>query len=334
MRSVLSVSLLATGCFIMSSCNNSYQNNGDDGAVVQETYVHKYGVEVPSDDWQSRGEHGQVVSTLKNGVVVSKTYSAGILDGDTTYTFPHSANIEKVQTYSNGQVVRESTSYLSGAPMQEMKYNPDGNRLITNWYENGTPMSIETVDGSGLITDGYYYNYDHHIDSRVINAEGTRIVRDPFGQLESHDIIQEGNLALRTTYYPNGHPKDITPYRNGLADGQRKTFMAGGDPNTIEEWSNGNQTGTTIAYLNGEKYAEIPYVNGVKNGVERRYRDGNILSNEVTWENNIKHGPSTNYLGTAPQKDWFYKGKPVTQSNYELMTHTPTEQLTQQQYRR
>ena len=69
------------------------------------SYRHRYGVEIPYENWQENGSTGQVVTTLKNGVVVKKNYVQGILDGDTFYTFPHSEKIEKVETYHNNQKI-------------------------------------------------------------------------------------------------------------------------------------------------------------------------------------------------------------------------------------
>lgn len=319
MRSSIALTLLATGCVVVSSCNNSSQVYDEE--VVQETYVHRYGVEVPPQDWEERGEHGQVVSTLKNGVVVSKNYNAGTLEGDTTYTFPHSGLIEKVETYSNGQLVKETTFYLSGAPLREIRYNPDGTRLLTVWYENGTPGSIEQVDTQGLIAQGNYFDINHTQDAQVNGGEGNRLVRDAFGHLVSQDTIQGGQMILRKTFYPNGTPKEITPYHNGLVEGQLRTFQPGGEPHTIEEWTHGNQTGVTISFMNGEKVTETTYVNGVRNGTERRFRDGTTLIEEITWENDVRHGPSTNYVSGQPQKEWFFKGKPATQASFELQMH-------------
>ena len=85
----------------LAACFTSCQRRCcDKQDVVMETYVHKYGVEVPADDWASRGENGQVITSLGNSVKVVKPYTNGALDGETTYTFPHSDTIEKVETYA------------------------------------------------------------------------------------------------------------------------------------------------------------------------------------------------------------------------------------------
>ncbi len=69
---VLAVATLLAGC----------QSAPRPDAPVDEVYVHRYGVTLPQEDWESRGQCGKVVSTLKDGVVVSRNYEAGVLEGE------------------------------------------------------------------------------------------------------------------------------------------------------------------------------------------------------------------------------------------------------------
>lgn len=322
-RPIYTIGLIATVCCVTTACNRTPRNMCCE--VVDETYVHKYGVEVPQQDWTARGEHGQVISTLNNGVVVTKSYAGGELDDDTTYTFPHSTTIEKVETYSNGVLVKEVLNTLSGIPTQETVYKDDRSKDMTIWYEKGSPKSVEHYDSSGLLIEGTYYDARHQLDARVVNGEGMRFVRDGYGQLLSKDTIQGGALTTRTTYHPNGTPNEITPYVNGIVEGQRKTYLPAGEPNTVETWENGKQTGITVFYLNGEKYSEVPFTNGIRTGVERRYRDGKEVVQEIAWKDNQKHGLSKNYVGDAEQAQWFYQDKPVSKNKFESMSGTLTQ---------
>jgi len=82
------VAFSATFSLTMSSCSR-YECCTEEAAVIDETYMHKYGMAVPSDFWTASGEDGSVISTLADGVVVSRNYSSGMFHGDTTYTYPH-----------------------------------------------------------------------------------------------------------------------------------------------------------------------------------------------------------------------------------------------------
>lgn len=305
---------MAAAC-LMSACS-SYQhsNNG----IVEETYIHKYGVAVPAEDWTSRGEHGKVVSTMSNGVVMSKAYSGGILDGEATYSFPHSEVVEKVETYDKGTLVKDMIYYSAETPKQETVYQTNGGKTISSWYDNGTPKSIEDYEAGDLLVYATYYDPNHQKDSGVENRLGIRNVRDQYGQLLSQDTIQDGMMTQRTIYHPNGLPKEITPYQKGIVEGQRKSYMPGGEPNAVEQWVGGKQHGVMTIYQDGEKYAEIPYENGAKNGIEKHFRYGTTVVEEISWVDNKRHGPSTTHIGNSSQTDWYFEGNPVTKGNFDV----------------
>lgn len=322
MRPILILSIVTVACCSISACRRPCRTEYyNPVCVVQESYVHKYGVEVPAEDWSARGENGKVISTLNNGIVVTKNYSEGILDGETTYSFPHSESIEKVELYSDGNMMRESLHHVGGAQLQETHYDPMGGKGVTTWYENGTAKSIESFDASGALVQGQYYDKYNNLDSEVINRRGFRTARDQYGQLLYKDTIQNSLVTSKTTFHPNGTPSQITPYRNGVVEGELRTFLPGGEPNTIEEWEKGSQHGLTTTYQHGEKYAEVLYVNGNKRGLERHYRDdGKNLVEEISWKDNKKHGPHVTYIGENQQLTWYYQDKPVSKQSYERLT--------------
>lgn len=308
--SLLAATLAATSCARQRTCCPC--------DVVDQTYVHKYGVEVPPGDWTARGQNGKVITTQKNGVVVTKNYVEGALDGETTYTFPHSEQIEKVETYSKNTIVKDATSYVSGAPLCATEYQPGG-KVVNTWYENGSPKSTETYQGSQL-SQCVYYNNKNQVDTQVVDGNGKRNQRDSYGVIIATDTIENGVLVSTTTYHPNGHPKEVIPFVNGVIEGEKKTFLPAGEPNTVEQWKGGKQNGTTTVFHNGEKVAEVTYVNGHKYGVERRFRDGVTVVEEVTWVNDQKHGPNTFFIGNAVKTDWFYQDRPVSKPNFDQLT--------------
>jgi antitoxin component YwqK of YwqJK toxin-antitoxin module len=315
---ILKITTLFVLALSLHSCNRS--NNY--GPIVEETYVHRYGVAVPPEDWTEKGQSGKVITTLKNGVVVSKSIASGILEGETTYSFPHSEVIQKVESYSQGTLKRFVVYYYSGKPAHEVVLN-DNSRQITRWYENGVPQSLERIANDKLLS-GEYFTVKNQQEAQVIDGKGTRIQRDHYGQHVSTDTIQNGEMVLCTTCHSNGAPKELTPYRNRVVEGELKSYLPAGEPNTTEMWVGGKKEGITIVYQNGEKFAEVPYISGTKQGVERRYRDGHHVIEEISWVNDQRHGPSYAYIGDVIKTDWYYQGRLVTEKTFELLDHGKT----------
>jgi antitoxin component YwqK of YwqJK toxin-antitoxin module len=319
----LSSAALAAVSIVVTACGG-HTKSEDTVDVIDEKYVHRYGVAVPSDFWAASGEHGLVVSTLADGVVVTRSYASGTLDGETTFTYPHSSQIQKKQIYQAGTLVQETEYFFDGTPkLQNIYHSPDyGTTSMYTWYLSGTPKSIERYQDNNLMT-GEYFTTLNQRDSLVEDMQGSRLNRDDYGQLQSTDIIENGQMVLRHTYHPNGSPRETIPYRNGLIDGIKRTYHPAGEPDTIEQWSIGQQDGMTVVFQHGEKYSEVPYYNGEKHGVECRYRDGQDKVKEISWHSGQLNGPSTTYVGDNIKTDWYYKGKPVSKADYEFITNRP-----------
>ncbi|MCE2982522.1 MAG: hypothetical protein LW832_03035 [Parachlamydia sp.] len=288
--------------------------------VICQSYVHRYGVELEPDEWNERGQHGRVISTRRDGVIVSNSYEAGVLDGESAYTFPHREIVQKREIYSRGQLQQEFFNYTNGLPQKQVVHEAPGRHTATVWYENGAPQSKEQFH-EGRLVQGAYYNMDNREESRVENGSGVRIQRDGFGQPLSHDQIYEGQMVLRTTYHPNGNPSALTPYVNGQIEGMRRTYSHGGEPATLEEWSNGVQHGNTVIYENGEKSSDLPYVQGYAHGIEQRYREGGMLVQKNTWVKGKKHGPCYTNVGDATQTDWYFQGKLVNKPTFDALSN-------------
>lgn len=310
---------LASILLALTSCSQQRYND----SVVDETYVHKYGVAVSPGFWNQSGQDGSVVSTMSDGVVITRNYQAGQLQGNTSYTFPHSSQIEKVDTYEQGVLVKSTEYYFDGTAKSEIIFNaPGGLRTVSSWYLSGTPRSVEQFNNDRLETANYYTSANQR-DAFVENYAGTRLLRDDYGHLLATDTFTNGYMTLRTSYHPNGSPKEQVPYENGQISGLKKTFHPAGEPASIESWVNGVQHGSTVSYLHGDKYAEVPYVNGVKHGTETRYRDGKTVVQEISWNAGQQHGPTTTYVGDNTKTEWYYKGALTTKSDYEFLVNKP-----------
>jgi antitoxin component YwqK of YwqJK toxin-antitoxin module len=293
---------------ILASLASCQSGRGPCDEVVCET-VHRYGVPLDPQDWSERGQNGQVVSMRKDGVTVTRSYEDGILHGDCTYTFPHCDVIQQREVYNQGTLTQAIDHYPSGLPRRQMAYESPQKQSTVVWYESGSPQARE-LHVNGELVQGEYYNDNHQVESRVDDSNGFKTQRDGLGRLEAVDTIENGKKILSTTFHPNRTPAAVTSYVGGAVEGERRTFLPGGEPATIEQWSGNVQHGNTTVYVQGEKRADVPYVNGVKHGVEKRYR-GEAIAQEINWVKGEQHGPSYTYMGGTKQTDWYFRGKHV-----------------------
>ncbi len=321
MRSYQRISIIAS-LALATACNGPYGPQDDEQRVIKQSYVHKYGVETDSKDWQERGGDGQVITTQKNGVTVSQRYVDRVLQGESTYTFPHSASIEKIAVYENGELLSETSHFPSGTKRMSTQYDPDRpeNLIISQWYENGVQRSREAYINDQL-DEGTYYNHAGEVENTIAQGSGTRLERDDLGLLLSSDKFYNGELVESKFYYSNGSLKEFIPYHKGNIDGVRKFYFVAGDPQKFEEWHDGQQTGIVTMFINGEKYAEIPYENGVKSGIEKRYRDGEFVVEEITWMKGKQHGTYVTHIGNETAIDWYFHDKRVSKTQFDKMSN-------------
>lgn len=284
--------------------------------IVCETYIHPYGLEISSEEWHRQGSSGEVIVTHKDGVTIKSSYKEGELEGEVAYSFPYRDVIERVETYREGKLVKESEYFSSGIKKREIEYPTDEKKVVYHFYDQGGRKSEEHFT-KALLEKALYYTTNDLVESKVDNFEGKVTNRDLYGQLISVDTIQKGALTSSTTYYANGMPEAITPYRDGQVEGVRKTYFPGGEPLSVEKWKEGVKHGVTTLYEGGEKIAEIPYVEGVRQGVERHFCDDGKLAEEITWSNDVQHGPKTRYIEDRVIVDYYYLGNPVTKSLFD-----------------
>ncbi|MBS0625063.1 MAG: toxin-antitoxin system YwqK family antitoxin [Verrucomicrobia bacterium] len=305
----------AVSTAFLSSC---FYSNDSTSQVVSQKYIHKYGFDVSEDEWQERSQEGLVVSMLKNGVKVTRSYEGGQLHGPTTYTFPHSSVVEKTLVYDQGTLLKETQCDAAGMPMREEVYEFDDRTIMTMWDEKGVPISIEEYDNE-LLVEGKYYTPEHLLEAAVESGYGERIKRDRSGQLLSRDKIENGLIAQRISYHPNGQIHTISHYQDYQLHGEQLKFTASGKPLMKLDWAHGVLHGQKVVYRNGLKVAEIPYSNGQKNGIEFHYDDLGHLTAEIEWKVDKKHGCSKFYTEDTTESEWFFKGQSVTAQKYEML---------------
>ncbi len=305
---------LAIASLLFTACQNS--NSADQ--IVSQTFVHKYGFETSEQDWEAREQDGQVVSLLKNGVKVTRSYENGKLHGLTTHTFPNSPVVEKQQLYDEGILLKEQSNDAAGMPVREEIYEFGNRTIITLWDNKGVPLSIEEYDDEVLM-EAKYYTPDHEFEAAVVNGNGERVKRDRTGLLISRDEMQDGKMFCRTTYHPTGNVHTISHYDNYQLHGKQTKFTASGKPLMELHWDHGVLDGSKIIYRNGQKIAIIPYLKGKKHGTELHYDDLGFLTAEIEWRDDKKHGPSLLHSEEATETEWFFKGQSVNADRYKSL---------------
>ncbi len=306
-KTIITVSLCCMIAILSSCCFTGSCKNKD---VVQESYIHKYGIAIAKSDWERRGKDGKIISLMKDGVTITKSYTAGMLNGETTFSFPYQDSVERKQYFDFDTLTKEVEYYSSGIPKKELVYLADNKQKVALWYNDGSPQRVEYYDNEKLIS-GQYFTILNDVESSVENGNGTCTRRNPLGELISRDTYEASALIMRHMYYHNGEPKSITPYKNEYVHGQKRTFHLSGEPHTIENWVAGYQDGITTLFQNGTRYSEIAYENGKKNGMEKRYNINDALVEEISWKDGRKHGPTKHYVANEVRTDWFFQGKPI-----------------------
>jgi antitoxin component YwqK of YwqJK toxin-antitoxin module len=208
----------------------------------------------------------------------------------------------------------------AGIPISEDVYEFDDRKITTLWDEQGTPLSVEEYDGD-LLVEGKYFTVDHELEGRVEAGFGERYKRDRSGLLISRDLIENGTLATRINFHPNGLIHSISHYHDYQLHGEQKKFTSAGKPLMDLNWNHGVLDGLKVTYREGVKVAEVPYINGQKHGIEIHYDDLGNLTAEIVWKNDKKHGLCRFFSNDAAEQEWFYRGAIVSQQKFEILSN-------------
>ena len=124
------LSLLCGALALLASSCHKDNNNSQ---VVSQRYVHKYGYAVSQEEWASKNYPGQVITSLRSGVVVTATYENHELHGPCTYTYPNSQTVERFVLYNRGEVTKEVLYDMSGMPTKETVQLSPSRHSLTLW---------------------------------------------------------------------------------------------------------------------------------------------------------------------------------------------------------
>ena len=298
-------SLLSTGC-----------SNAPQEEVVKTSYYHTYGPQVPQAEWESRGATGEVVEMMKNGVEVRREYVGGVLDGASSWTFPHTKVIDRIEEYRNGQRVAISSNYETGSPKYQEEWLANGLRQVHAWYDDGTPRLIEEHQGSKLM-EGQYFTLDGETEASVVAGTGAKVERSRTGCLLTRDQLKGSDVLATEAFYPNGQLREVIAYRNGQRHGQGRRYSEDGEPLSIEQWTQGVVDGIQLYFEGGQPVRQVPYAMGKKEGIELHFRPGSEeVVEEIAWHQDVRHGPSKTYLGDQILTEWYWRGAQTSEEQF------------------
>ena len=297
--------------FLGAGCSTSPQEE-----VVKTSYYHPYGPQMASEEWESQGATGEVVEMQRNGVEVRREYVGGVLEGTSSWTFPYSKVIDRVEEYHEGQRVLASSNYETGSPKYQEMWGENNLRQAHAWYEDGAPRLLEEYQGSFLKT-GQYFTLDGDIEGTVECGTGLKIERSRHGTLLSREQLKGSSVIATESFYPNGQLREVIAYRDGKRHGQSRRFSEDGEPLSVEQWACGVVDGTQLLFESGQPVRQIPYAMGKKEGLELHFRPGTEeIVEEISWHQDARHGPSKTYLGDQVLTEWYWRGAQTSEEQF------------------
>lgn len=304
--------LLTTTTLLLAGCAKQHKNSNE---VVQTRYIHKYGYDLSPREWDAMNVPGNVVTTLRDGVVVTSSYEDGKLHGKTTHTYPHSHILASEDMYEKGTLIKRISFSTRGTPEKEEIFLSPSRVKVTSWYRSGAPMQVEEYHHTQLV-NAEYFDHQNQLIHQVINGKGTKLVRDVHEQVFCQEEIEGGYSTHKSTFYPNGMPRMTLSLSGDMLHGEKKVFSQAGEPISMENYNSNRLHGTCTYYQNGFKYLEVEYDKGYKHGKEKHFIDGSKLIELTHWQEGQKHGPSTVYFDDMSETKWFFNNQLVSKDKY------------------
>ena len=312
---MLSLLLTATPVFFAGCAKNNHNQSGE---VVQKRFIHKYGYDLSPKEWATMNVPGNVVTTLRNGVIVTSSYEDGHLHGKTTHTHPHSQILASEEMYEKGTLIKKTSFNTRGIPEREEIFLSPSRVKITSWYRSGSPMQVEEFHHTQLVS-GEYFDVHNKIIHKVVDGKGVKIIRDVHENVLCQSDIEGGYATRKSTFFPSGMPRMVISLSGNMLHGEKKAFSASGEPIVMENYSNNQLHGPCTYFQNGFKYLEVEYDKGLKHGTEKHFIDGSKLIELTHWQEGQKHGPSTVYFDDMSETKWFFNNQLVSKDKYREM---------------
>ncbi len=303
--------------FVIFSLLSGCHSPGPD--VVERSYRHNYGPEMNPEEWEANGHTGEVVEMRRDGVEVRQRYNRGVLHEECSTTFPHSRMAEYVKEYENGTLVSVTHNSLAGYPYTQEQFVPNGTRIYSTWYKDGSPCSVEEFNKKSQLVNAQYISPDGETEGVLANGTGLKMDRTIFGVLRTRERWNRGDVVLRETFYPNGFVKESSELADGLLHGCSSEFGDSGEPLCVRHWDLGELHGETCLYEGGILAISIPYQHGRKEGLERHFCPGtDEIAEEISWHEDARHGPSRVILAGHTIVDWYWNGGKVTEEQFAI----------------
>ncbi len=132
-----------------------------------------------------------------------------------------------------------------------------------------------------------------NIDGEI---EGDLSIKNKDQELIAKLSFSSGLLNGKATFYSDGIIIREEEYKNGLKNGELKSFHGNGETSSVENYKEGKLSGvSTKFYDNGQIFEDASYINGKMNGQFVRYfSDGNLME-ECSYANGEKNGICITY---------------------------------------
>ncbi|MCB1180729.1 MAG: hypothetical protein KDK55_01730 [Chlamydiia bacterium] len=213
-------------------------------------------------------EEGQLVAEI--------LYEKGELEGLSSYYHPNGA-LWKMIPYKKGLIDGTVEVYLEeGTIFQTTEYKKGKIEGSSKRYWAPLQIAYEECYSSDLLLEGYYYDKEGDLVSRIEKGEGKRAV---FGKqgitqlVEYHAGIADGKVEIldETTgqlllfysikeeekegeeiaYFGNGRPKLLLTWKEGVLQGPAKTWYENGQIESQKQMCQNKKNGLSTAWYPG-----------------------------------------------------------------------------------
>jgi antitoxin component YwqK of YwqJK toxin-antitoxin module len=207
--------------------------------------------------------------------------------------------------------------------LEQVNFIAEGNAIIYDSLGNkfGEGKFIKGLQNGAWV---YYFNNGAKMaEVNFLNGDG--------GNIGSSGIPKNGRDGLFNSFYKNGNPEAINPYKsgklNGLStfyyengkkrtvsnykagelDGLYNTYYENGNKNQVSNFKDGKLDGlANLFYENGNKADISNYKAGQLDGQRTQYNDLGLKTSETNYSNGRQNGKMTMYENGLKTFDWQY----------------------------